>query len=59
MMTRQHHIAIAKAIRDSDTFDSHASRVQFAREMADVIEPLSKRFDRETFMAFATSDTEQ
>lgn len=57
-MTRRHYVAIAKVIRDSTAFDNHSSRIQLAREVADMLgEPgMAKNFDRDLFIAYATSD---
>lgn len=57
MMTKRDHITIAKTIRDTDVSLGNGERHDLANQMADAIEPLSKGFDREMFMAFATSDS--
>lgn len=56
-MTRKHYVAIAKTIRDSDEFGSEEGRYAFAVAMADVLseDGMVKNFDRDVFMAFATS----
>lgn len=60
-MTRKHAIAIAKAIRDSAHFEGTDDRYGFAVEMAALLgQPgMAKNFDRDLFLAYATSVSEE
>lgn len=52
-MTKKHFIAIATVVRDSNlTLDE---KITLANDLADAIEPISKNFDRDMFMAYSTS----
>lgn len=58
-MSRKHFVAVAKTIRDS-TAVAEDERINLAVEMADALEDPDlgvRNFDRETFIAFATSAT--
>ena len=54
-MTRRHAIAVAKVIRDTNAVQGADSRLRLAEDMADAIEPIAKNFDRDLFIAYATS----